>query len=109
MPVGATVPIGKPLHSQDDAHGRRYADGRRAANAQIPNRFPDLLHRSAVTVFQPGWQQSLIDQPDESVAVADPGDGAWGRHVKVRGQRSEVRGRKSEVGSRISRFGNLVL
>jgi hypothetical protein len=64
------------VHPHQDAHRRRYADGRRPADAQGANRFPDILDGMAIPVSKLCWQARLVDQAHEAVDTADPLDSA---------------------------------
>jgi hypothetical protein len=64
------------VHPHQDAHRRHYADGRRSADAQGADGFPDFFDGTAIPVSKLHWQARLVDQAHEAVDTADPLDGA---------------------------------
>src|SRR5438067_9945682 len=61
------------LHADDDAIRRRDADRGGAADAQRPDRLPDLFDVAAIVEDDLGRQQRLIEDAKEPVPrVADP-------------------------------------
>src|SRR5262249_35985663 len=70
--------ISDRLYAHDDPHRRCDADGRCSAHPERADCLPDFLNGMAILVDQFGRQPGLVDEADEAVDVADPGDGARG-------------------------------
>ena len=78
-------------HAERDAHGRRHADGRRAANHHVADGLGHFLVGAAGDVRLFERQARLVDHDHGAIGPLDGFNHVWGRILPLREQREKKR------------------